>query len=254
MQAMGNEYQDEKPVKIEEGWLDVLKDEFAKPYFGYLKQFLLKEKQAGYVIYPPGSRIFAAFNKTPFDEVKCVIVGQDPYHGPRQANGLCFSVNDGQKKPPSLVNIFKELQNDLGFAVPYSGNLEKWAENGVLLLNTILTVRAGQPKSHHGHGWEDFTAKAIEELSMNKEHLVFILWGREAQEKEILIDPYKHFVLKSHHPSPYSAEKGFFGNHHFSRTNEWLESHGIGAINWNLVDANIESATDSDFNEEQVDF
>lgn len=233
---MENGAMEEKQVKIEAGWFNILKEEFEKPYFSYLKQFLLKEKQAGYVIYPPGSRIFAAFNYTPFDKVKCVIVGQDPYHGPRQANGLCFSVNDGQKKPPSLVNIFKELQNDCGFEVPYSGNLEKWAEEGVLLLNTILTVRAGQPKSHHGHGWEDLTAKAIQALSDEKEHIVFILWGREAQEKEILIDPTKHLVLKSHHPSPYSAEKGFFGNHHFSKTNEFLIQHGLSPINWNLVD------------------
>jgi uracil-DNA glycosylase len=212
---------DERPVKIEESWYEILKGEFEKPYFGYLKQFLLKERQAGYVIYPPGSRIFAAFDYTPFWDVKCVIVGQDPYHGPRQANGLCFSVNDGQKKPPSLVNIFRELNNDLGYAIPYSGNLEKWAHNGVLLLNTILTVRAGQPKSHHGHGWEELTAEAISALS---------------EKKEELIDPDKHLILKSHHPSPYSAEKGFFGNHHFSRANDWLEAHGIEPIDWNLVD------------------
>ncbi len=226
----------ERPVKIEESWYEILKGEFEKPYFGYLKQFLLKERQAGYVIYPPGSRIFAAFDYTPFWDVKCVIVGQDPYHGPRQANGLCFSVNDGQKKPPSLVNIFRELNNDLGYPVPYSGNLERWAHNGVLLLNTILTVRAGQPKSHHGHGWEELTTEAIRALSEKREHLVFILWGREAQMKEELIDPEKHLILKSHHPSPYSAEKGFFGNHHFSRTNDWLEDHGIEPIDWNLVD------------------
>jgi len=227
---------EERPVKIEESWYEILKWEFEKPYFGYLKQFLLKERQAGYVIYPPGSRIFAAFDYTPFWDVKCVIVGQDPYHGPRQANGLCFSVNDGQKKPPSLVNIFRELSNDLGHSIPYSGNLEKWAHEGVLLLNTILTVRAGQPKSHHGHGWEELTAEAISALSEKRDHLVFILWGREAQLKEELIDPDKHLILKSHHPSPYSAEKGFFGNHHFSRTNEWLEDHGIDPIDWNLVD------------------
>jgi uracil-DNA glycosylase len=234
--SMGQNSMEEREIKIEEGWYQILKDEFEKPYFGYLKQFLLKEKQAGYVIYPAGSRIFAAFDHTPFDQVKCVIVGQDPYHGPRQANGLCFSVNDGQKKPPSLINIFKELQNDLGFNIPYSGNLEKWAHEGVLLLNTILTVRAGQPKSHHGHGWEDFTAAAITELSDQKDHLVFILWGREAQEKEMLIDPTKHLILKSHHPSPYSAEKGFFGNHHFSRTNDFLTEHGMAPIDWNLVE------------------
>jgi uracil-DNA glycosylase len=162
-------------------------------------------------------------------------VGQDPYHGPRQANGLCFSVSDGQKKPPSLVNIFKELHDDIGCSIPYSGNLEPWAHNGVLLLNTILTVRAGQPKSHHGHGWEEFTAAAIQKLSDMHEHLVFILWGREAQLKEELIDTSKHLILKSHHPSPYSAEKGFFGNHHFSRTNQWLQDHGIEPIDWNLV-------------------
>lgn len=225
----------EKPVQIEDSWYEILKDEFEKPYFHYLKQFLVKERQAGYVIYPPGSRIFAAFDYTPFWDVKCVIVGQDPYHGPRQANGLCFSVSDGQKKPPSLVNIFKELHDDIGCSIPYSGNLEPWAHNGVLLLNTILTVRAGQPKSHHGHGWEEFTAAAIQKLSDMHEHLVFILWGREAQLKEELIDTSKHLILKSHHPSPYSAEKGFFGNHHFSRTNQWLQDHGIEPIDWNLV-------------------
>lgn len=228
--------QAEKPVKIEDSWYEILKEEFEKPYFSYLRQFLLKEKQAGYVIYPPGSRIFAAFDYTPFWDVKCVIVGQDPYHGPRQANGLCFSVNDGQKKPPSLVNIFKELHDDLGHPVPYSGNLEKWAREGVLLLNTILTVRAGQPKSHHGHGWEELTAEAIRALSEKRDHLVFILWGREAQLKEELIDTSKHLILKSHHPSPYSAEKGFFGNHHFSRTNEWLEDHGIEPVDWSLAE------------------
>lgn len=228
--------QAEKPVKIEDSWYEILKEEFEKPYFSYLRQFLLKEKQAGYVIYPPGSRIFAAFDYTPFWDVKCVIVGQDPYHGPRQANGLCFSVNDGQKKPPSLVNIFKELHDDLGYPVPYSGNLEKWAREGVLLLNTILTVRAGQPKSHHGHGWEELTAEAIRALSEKRDHLVFILWGREAQLKEELIDTSKHLILKSHHPSPYSAEKGFFGNHHFSRTNEWLEDHGIEPVDWSLAE------------------
>ncbi|MFN4914991.1 MAG: uracil-DNA glycosylase [Sphingomonadales bacterium] len=225
----------EKSVQIEDSWYEILKGEFEKPYFQYLKQFLIKERQAGYVIYPPGSRIFAAFDYTPFWDVKCVIVGQDPYHGPRQANGLCFSVSDGQKKPPSLVNIFKELHDDIGCPIPYSGNLEPWAHNGVLLLNTILTVRAGQPKSHHGHGWEEFTAAAIEKLSDLHEHLVFILWGREAQLKEELIDTTKHLVLKSHHPSPYSAEKGFFGNHHFSRTNQWLQDHGIEPIDWNPV-------------------
>lgn len=248
---MGEYSMEEKSIKIEDGWREVLKDEFAKPYFGYLKQFLLKEKQAGYVIYPAGSRIFAAFDHTPFDKVKCVIIGQDPYHGPRQANGLCFSVNDGQKKPPSLINIFKELNQDLGFGIPYSGNLEKWAHEGVLLLNTILTVRAGQPKSHHGHGWEEFTTAAITELSRQKDHLVFILWGREAQEKEELIDPTKHLILKSHHPSPYSADKGFFGNHHFSRTNEWLESKGLEPINWNLVEPNS-SENDENFGQFQA--
>ncbi|MBL7811792.1 MAG: uracil-DNA glycosylase [Bacteroidetes bacterium] len=233
--------QEEKPVRIEESWYEVLRDEFEKPDFGYLKQFLIKERQAGYVIYPPGSRIFAAFDYTPFQQVKCVIVGQDPYHGPRQANGLCFSVSDGQKKPPSLINIFKELQNDLGFPIPYSGNLEKWAREGVLLLNTILTVRAGQPKSHHGHGWEEFTHAAIQALNDQREHLVFILWGREAQAKEEIIDQSRHLVLKSHHPSPYSAEKGFFGNHHFSRTNEWLQEHGIEPIDWDLSDGGSNS-------------
>lgn len=234
---MENNYNEERPIKIDESWYQVLKDEFEKPYFNYLKQFLIKERQAGYIIYPPGNKIFAAFDLCPFDKVKVVIVGQDPYHGPRQANGLCFSVNDGQKKPPSLYNIFKELNNDLGLPVPFSGNLEKWATQGVLLLNTILTVRAGQPKSHHGHGWEEFTHEAIRAVNDHCDHVVFILWGREAQYKEELIDESRHLILRSHHPSPYSAEKGFFGNNHFSQTNEFLKSHGKEPIDWNLVDS-----------------
>lgn len=243
---MENTTHDERPIKIDESWYQVLKNEFDKPYFQYLKQFLLKERQAGYTIFPPGNRIFAAFDLCPFDKVKCVIVGQDPYHGPRQANGLAFSVNDGMKKPPSLFNIFREINNDLGLPMPQSGNLEPWCEQGVLLLNTILTVRAGQPKSHHGHGWEDFTHEAIRALNDNRDHLVFILWGREAQYKEEIIDTNRHLVLKSHHPSPYSADKGFFGNHHFSLTNQFLEQHGMSPINWD-----ISSGIDEEANENQ---
>jgi uracil-DNA glycosylase len=216
---------------IENSWLERLSEEFKSSYFIDLKNFLVEEKKK-YKIYPPGSEIFAAFNYTPFDNVKVVILGQDPYHGPGQANGLCFSVKTGIPQPPSLRNIFKELKNDLGIDIPQNGNLEKWAQQGVLLLNATLTVRASQAGSHQNRGWERFTDKAIFTLSEFKEHLVFILWGKYAQNKELLIDASKHLLIKSPHPSPFSADRGFFGSRPFSRTNEYLLSHGIEKIDW----------------------
>jgi uracil-DNA glycosylase len=218
---------------IDESWKEILNNEFQRPYFSDLKAFLVDEKK-DYTVYPPGSRIFSAFNHTPFKKVKAVIIGQDPYHGAGQANGLCFSVADGIKKPPSLVNIFKELHSDLGIEIPISGNLEGWAEQGVLLLNATLTVRASQAGSHQNKGWETFTDSVIHLLSEKKEGLVFILWGAFAQAKEKLIDLSRHHVLKAAHPSPFSAYNGFFGCRHFSRTNELLRQMGKEEINWDL--------------------
>lgn len=219
---------------IEESWGKVLQPQFQSPWFATLKQFLLEEKKH-YAIYPPGNTIFAAFNNTPVDRVKVVILGQDPYHGPGQAHGLCFSVPDGIPIPPSLQNIFKELENDLGIKAPRSGNLTAWARQGVLLLNATLTVRAGQAASHHGKGWENFTDAAIRYLSDYREHLVFILWGTPAGEKARLIDSRKHLVLRSVHPSPLSAYRGFFGCRHFSAANAWLEKHHIEPVSWALL-------------------
>jgi len=219
--------------KIESEWLEILKHEFEKPYFTELKSFLVEEKKL-YRIYPPGNRIFAAFDHTPFSKAKVVILGQDPYHGDGQAHGLCFSVPDGVAIPPSLVNIYKELSTDMGIAIPKSGNLEKWADQGVLLLNATLTVRANQAGSHQRRGWENFTDEVIRQLSAHQSGLVFILWGSYAQAKESMIDTSKHFVLKSVHPSPLSVYRGFFGSRHFSKTNELLVSVGKTPINWNL--------------------
>lgn len=219
--------------KIENSWLSALSSEFKSPYFFELKKFLVEEKKS-FKVYPPGSEIFAAFNYTPFENVRVVILGQDPYHGPGQANGLCFSVKTGIRKPPSLQNIFKELNSDLGFDIPESGNLEKWAKQGVLLLNATLTVRASQAGSHQKKGWEQFTDKTIQKLSENKDKLVFILWGKFAQAKEQLIDLNKHHVIKSAHPSPFSAYNGFLGSKPFSQTNIYLNDHGLGQIDWNL--------------------
>lgn len=218
---------------IDESWYKVLREQFEAPYFADLKSFLVEEKQH-YAVYPPGKLIFNAFNLTPFDKVKVVILGQDPYHGPGQAHGLSFSVPDGVQFPPSLINIFKELNNDLGIPMPHSGNLEKWAREGVLLLNASLTVRAGQAASHSRHGWEAFTDAAIRALSEEREHLVFILWGNYAIAKRALIDPFKHLILTSVHPSPLSASRGFFGCHHFSKTNNYLIEHNIEPIDWKL--------------------
>lgn len=221
--------------QIEASWKKALAAEFGAPYFKEIKRKILAEKKNGVVLYPPGKEIFNAFNLTPFDTVKVVILGQDPYHGRGQAHGLCFSVPDGITPPPSLVNIFKEIKNDLGIEVPKKrGNLEGWARQGVLLLNALLTVRANEPASHHDIGWEQFTDTVIKKLSDEREHLVFILWGRFAQQKEILIDAQKHLVLTSAHPSPFSATK-FFGCKHFSKTNEYLREHGKEPIRWELL-------------------
>lgn len=208
-----------------------LSDEFEKEYFMKLVSFV-REEYRTHTIYPPGSLIFNAFNLCPFDKVKVVIIGQDPYHGPGQAHGLCFSVRDGIPFPPSLVNIFKEIESDLGIPFPKSGNLERWAIQGVLLLNAILTVRANMAGSHQGKGWEQFTDSVIRILNEQKRNLVFLLWGAYAQQKGAVIDRSKHLVLESVHPSPLSATRGFFGNKHFSRCNEYLISNGIEPIKW----------------------
>ena len=219
--------------RIEESWKNNLTDEFSQSYFLTLKQFLVEEKKQ-YTLYPPGSQIFAAFDKTPYDSVKVVILGQDPYHGSGQAHGLCFSVPPGIKAPPSLVNIFKEIQNDLGISMPSHGNLSSWADQGILLLNATLTVRANQPGSHQNKGWETFTDSVIKNLSDHREGIIFLLWGKFAQAKEDLIDSSKHHILKAAHPSPYSANAGFFGCRHFSKTNQILKEQGKEEINWAL--------------------
>ena len=218
-------------VQIEEGWKKALAPEFEKPYFEQLTGFVRQEYRTT-AVYPPGRLIFNAFNLCPFDKVKVVIIGQDPYHGPGQAHGLCFSVNDGVPFPPSLQNIFKEIHDDLGTPIPASGNLTRWAQQGVLLLNATLTVRAHQAGSHQGRGWETFTDAAIRTLAESREHLVFILWGAYAQKKGAFIDRGKHLVLTSVHPSPLSAYHGFFGNKHFSRANAYLAEHGETPIHW----------------------
>ena len=219
--------------KIEESWKKVLFDEFQKPYFEALKAFLIAEKKAQ-KIYPQSSNIFAAFDNTPFDNIKVVILGQDPYHGEGQAHGLSFSVQDGIPHPPSLQNIFKELRDDIGCSIPKSGNLSAWAKQGVFLLNTVLTVRASEANSHRNQGWENFTDTVIKLLSAHKEHLVFILWGAPAGAKASLIDDKKHLILKAPHPSPLSSYRGFFGSKPFSKSNEFLTCKGIKPILWSL--------------------
>ena len=219
-------------VKIEESWKKVLKDEFIKPYFLQVATHLKTERASKAIIYPPGGLIFNAFDKTPFDKVKVVILGQDPYHNPGQAMGLSFSVPDGVPPPPSLVNIYKELNTDIGMPIPTSGNLTKWATQGVLLLNAVLTVRANEPASHAKIGWMDFTNAVIKKISDEKTGVIFLLWGKFAQEKQVLIDETKHHVLKAAHPSPLSAYNGFFGCKHFSRTNFLLSKQGLEAIDW----------------------
>lgn len=218
-------------VQIEESWKQILSAEFEKDYFHQLTDFVRNEYRST-TVYPPGKLIFNAFNLCPFEQVKVVIIGQDPYHGPGQAHGLCFSVNDNVPFPPSLRNIFKEIQDDLGKPIPESGNLTRWAKQGVLLLNATLTVRAHQAGSHQRRGWEEFTDAAIRALAEQREHLVFILWGAYAQKKGAFIDRSRHLVLTSVHPSPLSAHNGFFGNRHFSRANEYLQQHGQTPIEW----------------------
>ena len=218
-------------IKIESSWKEHLKEEFEKPYFTNLTNFV-KSEYTSQKIYPPGKLIFNAFEKCPFNKVKVVILGQDPYHEPWQAHGLCFSVPDGVSLPPSLQNILKEIKNDLEIPIPKSGNLERWAEQGVFLLNATLTVRAHQAGSHQKKGWETFTDNVIHLLSGSGDHLVFLLWGAYAQRKGELINASKHLVLSSVHPSPLSAHRGFFGNHQFSKANEYLIANGKGPINW----------------------
>ena len=218
-------------VNIEQSWQQQLQGEFDKPYFAKLVGFV-KQEYARYTVYPPGKLIFNAFNQCPFDKVKVVLIGQDPYHEPGQAHGLCFSVNDGVPFPPSLGNIFKEIHDDIGTPIPTSGNLTRWAQQGVLLLNATLTVREHQAGSHQRQGWEEFTDAVIRILSEKREHLVFILWGSYAQRKSYLIDGSRHCILRSAHPSPLSAYRGFVGNHHFSLANNYLRSNGIEEIQW----------------------
>lgn len=221
-------------VKIEASWKEMLKSEFTKPYFLQVATHLKTEKLTGATIYPSGQMIFNAFNHTPFSEVKVVILGQDPYHNPGQAMGLSFSVPDGVPPPPSLVNIYKELHTDIGMVIPKTGNLTPWAKQGVLLLNAILTVRANEPASHSKIGWMHFTDAVIKKISDEKTNVVFVLWGKFAQDKQVLIDATKHHILKAAHPSPLSAHNGFFGCNHFSRINQLLMKDGLDPIDWNL--------------------
>ncbi len=226
-------------IKLEPGWKAALADEFAKPYMQELSEFLRREKAAGKTIYPPGPEIFNALNSTPLDRVKVVVIGQDPYHGDGQAHGLCFSVRPGVAIPPSLVNIFKELKRDLNIDPPGHGCLQAWADQGVLLLNTSLTVQSGLAGSHAKVGWQRFTDRIIEVVSANRPHVVFLLWGAHAQAKQSLIDPTKHLLLKSPHPSPLSAHRGFIGNGHFSLANRFLQQNGLEPIDWSLSEADL---------------
>lgn len=225
---------DKQNVKLEPTWLEVLGEEFDQPYMAQLKDFLVSQKSAGKTIYPTGSNWFSAFNSTPFDQVKVVILGQDPYHGPNQAHGLCFSVLPGVAIPPSLRNMYQELHSDLGITPPNHGCLTQWAEQGVLLLNATLTVEQGNAGAHQGQGWEQFTDRAVQVLNEQREGLVFLLWGSYAQKKGALIDATKHRVLKAPHPSPLSAHRGFFGCKHFSMTNQYLNEQGLAPIDWQL--------------------
>lgn len=224
----------EKRVQIEDSWYKALEAEFPKPYFEQLRNFLKAEKAAGKTIFPAGADIFNAFAHAPFGKIKAVILGQDPYHGPRQAHGLSFSVQPGVDVPPSLRNIFLELESDLGLKAGRSGDLRTWAGQGLLLLNTVLTVENGMPRSHAGKGWEQFTTAAIEALNRDRENLVFILWGSDAQSKAALLDHKKHLVIQAPHPSPLSAYRGFLGSKPFSKTNDYLISNGIAPIDWDL--------------------
>jgi uracil-DNA glycosylase len=223
-------------VQIEHSWKELLRNEFTKPYFLEIVTRLRMEKLAGKIIYPPGPLIFNAFNLTPFNKVSVVILGQDPYHNPGQAHGLSFSVPDGVKPPPSLVNIYKEIQNDTGICMPSQyGNLTRWAQQGVLLLNAFLTVRANEPASHQKIGWMNFTDAVIKKISDEKKAVAFLLWGKFAQEKQVLIDETKHLLLKAAHPSPFSADKGFYGCGHFSKINDYLVQQGKQPIDWHLL-------------------
>lgn len=226
----------ERPVQLEEGWLDALQSEFDQPYMQALRSFLQAEKAAGKAIFPPGPLIFNALNSTPLDKVRVVIIGQDPYHGPGQAHGLSFSVPPGVRTPPSLQNIFKEINRDLGLPIPGHGCLQSWAEQGVLLLNAVLTVEQAQAGSHAKRGWERFTSKVIELVNERCENCVFLLWGSYAQRKGEQIDRARHHVLTSVHPSPLSAHRGFIGNGHFSAANDYLVSKGLAPIDWSLPD------------------
>ena len=221
-------------VKLHPSWLKHLEEEFHKPYFISLKNFLIAEKQGKHVIYPPGDRLFAALNETPFDRVKVVIIGQDPYHGAGQANGMSFSVNRGIMLPPSLKNIYKELESDMGLNPPTHGDLTAWAHQGVLLLNSVLTVRAGVAASHQNQGWETFTGTIISTINNLKSNVVFMLWGNFAKGKRVLIDSNKHFILEAAHPSPFSAYNGFLGCRHFSKANSYLVHHGLSPVDWKI--------------------
>ena len=222
----------EREIKLHSSWKARLENEFEQDYMLDLRAFLLQRKRDGATIYPRGDQIFNAMNSTPFDDVRVVVLGQDPYHGPGQAHGLCFSVPEGVPRPPSLLNIHKEMAQDLGVQIPVSGNLQFWADQGVLLLNAVLTVERGQAAAHQGKGWERFTDAIVSQLNHERENLVFLLWGSYAQKKGAVIDAQKHLLLKAPHPSPLSAHRGFFGCRHFSKTNAWLEQKGISPIRW----------------------
>jgi uracil-DNA glycosylase len=228
-----------REIHLEAGWKQALADEFEQPYMVALRAFLLEQKALGKVVYPPGPEIFNALDSAPLEAVRVVIIGQDPYHGPGQAHGLSFSVPPGVRPPPSLQNIFKELQRDLGLPMPSHGCLQSWAAQGVMLLNAVLTVEQGLAGSHANRGWERFTSRVIDILNQQREHLVFMLWGSHAQKKGQQIDRQRHLVLTSVHPSPLSAHRGFIGNGHFSRANAYLEEHGMAPIDWSLPDSTV---------------
>lgn len=225
-----------KKVQLHESWLTRLQEEFEQEYMHKLREFLVTRKQHRAIIYPPGKQIFNALDSTPFDQVRVVVLGQDPYHGPGQAHGLCFSVQPGVKIPPSLLNIYREIESDLGIVPPRHGYLQSWAEQGVLLLNAVLTVERGQAGSHQGKGWERFTDTIVQLLNEEREGLVFMLWGNYAKQKGAVINRHKHLVLNAPHPSPLSAHQGFFGCRHFSQANQYLESHGQPPIDWSVPD------------------
>lgn len=222
----------QREIRLDPSWKNRLENEFSQPYMTDLRQFLLERKGSGAFIYPPGNLIFNALNSTPFEAVKVVILGQDPYHGPGQAHGLCFSVQDGVAVPPSLLNIYKEMEADLGSKRPDGGNLQNWAEQGVLLLNAVLTVERGRAGAHQGKGWELFTDRIVSELNESRDGLVFMLWGSYAMKKGAMIDRNRHLVLTAPHPSPLSAHRGFIGCRHFSQANAWLEKHGQSPVTW----------------------